>query len=145
MKIQQSLLVYTLHLPHWIKGIKKKKNRSCIKSLGQECAFSDFDGTIKQWHCLLQGLVKGAILCFKNLYFYFRHGESTSTASLLTSPASQKCKDLNKVSLLLQDLEDMYVFINKQGLIFCNFSFALSSSLLCLNPLNTVAFKKLQC
>ena len=47
----------------------------------------------------------GAILCFRNLYFYFRHGESTSTASLLTSPASQKSKDLNKVSLLLQDLE----------------------------------------
>ena len=40
---------------------------------------------------LSQGLVKGAILCFRN-------GESTS-------PASQKSKDLNKVSLLLQDLE----------------------------------------
>ena len=51
-----------------------------------------------------QGLVKGAILCFRNLYFYFRHGESTSTASQLTSPASQKSKDLNKVPLLLQDL-----------------------------------------
>ena len=50
-----------------------------------------------------QGLVKGAILCFRNPYFYFRHGESTSTASQLTSPASQKSKDLNKVSLLLQD------------------------------------------
>ena len=36
-----------------------------------------------------QGLVKGVILCFKTLYFYFQHGESTSTASLLTSPASQ--------------------------------------------------------
>ena len=54
-------------------------------------------------HCI-QGLVKGAILCFRNPYFYFRHGESTSTASQLTSPASQKSKDLNKVSLLLQDL-----------------------------------------
>ena len=51
-----------------------------------------------------QGLVKGAILCFRNPYFYFRHGESTSTASQITSPASQKSKDLNKVSLLLQDL-----------------------------------------
>ena len=51
-----------------------------------------------------QGLVKGAILCLRNPYFYFRHGESTSTASQLTSPASQKSKDLNKVSLLLQDL-----------------------------------------
>ena len=51
-----------------------------------------------------QGLVKGAVLCFRNPYFYFRHGESTSTASQLTSPAIQKSKDLNKVSLLLQDL-----------------------------------------
>ena len=51
-----------------------------------------------------QGLVKGALLCFRNLYFYFLHGESTSTASQLTSPASLKSKDLNKVSLLLQDL-----------------------------------------
>ena len=53
---------------------------------------------------LYQGLVKGTILCFRNLYFYFRHGESTSTASPITSPASQKSKDLNKVLLLLQDL-----------------------------------------
>ena len=51
-----------------------------------------------------QGLVKGAKLCFRKPYFYFRHGESTSTATQLTSPASQKSKDLNKVSLLLQDL-----------------------------------------
>ena len=54
--------------------------------------------------CLNQGLVKGAILCVRNPYFYFRHGESTSTASQLTSPGSQKSMDLNKVSLLLQDL-----------------------------------------
>ena len=45
-----------------------------------------------------QGLVKGYP------YFYFRHGESTSTASQLTFLASQKSKDLNKVLLLLQDL-----------------------------------------
>ena len=51
-----------------------------------------------------QGLVKGAKLCFRYPYFYFWHGESTSTASQLNSPASQKSKDLNKVSLLLQDL-----------------------------------------
>ena len=59
-----------------------------------------------------QGLVKGAILCFRNLYFYFRHRESTSTASQLTSPASQKSKDLNKVLLLLQDLgyKSVYLF-----------------------------------
>ena len=54
--------------------------------------------------CPMQGLVKGVILWFRNPYFYFRHGESTSTASKPTSPASQKSKDLNKVSLLLQDL-----------------------------------------
>ena len=41
---------------------------------------------------IAQGIAKGAILCFKNLYFYFRHGESTSTASQLTSPASQKVR-----------------------------------------------------
>ena len=52
-----------------------------------------------------QGIVKGAILSFRNLYFYFQHGESTSTASHLTSPAGQKSKDLDKVPLLLQDLE----------------------------------------
>ena len=54
-----------------------------------------------RWQALLylnQGLVKGAILCFRNPWFYFRHGESTSTAN-------QKSKDLNKVSLLLQDLD----------------------------------------
>ena len=51
-----------------------------------------------------QGLVKGEKFCFRNLDFYFQHGESTSRASQLTSPASQKSKDLNKVSLLLQDL-----------------------------------------
>ena len=51
-----------------------------------------------------QGLVKGEKFCFRNLYFYFWHRESTSTASQLTSPASQKSKGLNKVLLLLQDL-----------------------------------------
>ena len=39
-------------------------------------------------HYNFQGLVKGAKLCFRNPYFYFRHGESTSIASQLTSPAS---------------------------------------------------------
>ena len=53
-----------------------------------------------------QGLLKGAILCFRKLYFYFWHGEGTPTASQLSSPASQKSKDLNKVLLLLQDLAD---------------------------------------
>ena len=38
------------------------------------------------------------------LDFHVQHGGSTSTASQLTSPASQKSKDLNKVPLLFQDL-----------------------------------------
>ena len=54
----------------------------------------------------MQGLVKGAILCFRNPYFYFRHGESTSTASQLTSATSQKSKDLNKVN---DELDYRYV------------------------------------
>ena len=53
---------------------------------------------------VMQGIVKGAILCFRNPYFYFRYGESTSTASQLTSTASQKSQDLNNVPLLLQNL-----------------------------------------
>ena len=39
---------------------------------------------------LNQGRVNGEKFSFKNLDFYFRHGESTSTASKLTSPASPK-------------------------------------------------------
>ena len=53
----------------------------------------------------MQGLVKGVKLCFRYPYFYFGYGESTSTASQLTTQASQKSKDLNKVSLLLKDLD----------------------------------------
>ena len=74
------------------------------------CNFPHVHSDAKIWKVdstcftLNQGLVKGAILCFRNLYFYIRHGESTSTASQLTSPASQKSKDLNKVLLHLQDL-----------------------------------------
>ena len=45
----------------------------------------------------MQGFVKGEVFCFRYPYFYFRHGESSSSAS-------QKSKDLNKVLLLLQDL-----------------------------------------
>ena len=55
-----------------------------------------------------QGLLKGAIL-FQKPYFCFLHGEITSTASQLTSPASQKSKDLNKVLLLLQDLDPTFM------------------------------------
>ena len=66
------------------------------------------------WH---QGYVKGAILFIRNLYFYFRHGESTSTASQLTFPASQKSKDLNKVPLLLQDL-DWHIVEGASSLLF---------------------------
>ena len=54
---------------------------------------------------LNQGFVKREIFCFRYLDSYFRHGEITFTASQLTSPASQKSKDLNKVLLLLQDLD----------------------------------------
>ena len=53
---------------------------------------------------LNQGFVKREIFCFRYLDSYFRNGEITSTASQLTSPASQKSQDLNKVPLLLQNL-----------------------------------------
>ena len=68
-------------------------------------SWKTFDFYKKNLFSYIQDLLKGAILCFRNLSFYFRHGESTSTASQLTSPASKKSKDLNKVSLLLQDLD----------------------------------------
>ena len=58
-------------------------------------------------HCFFQGFVEGGVFCFRYLVFYFQHGESTSTANQLTSPASQKSKDLNKVLLLLQDLDQV--------------------------------------
>ena len=45
-----------------------------------------------------QDLVKGVILCFRNLYFCFWHGENTSTASQLS-------KEINKVPHLLQNLD----------------------------------------
>ena len=54
-------------------------------------------------------LVKGEKFCFRYLDFHFQHGEFTSTASLLTSPASQKSHDLNKVSLLLRNLDSNFV------------------------------------
>ena len=41
------------------------------------------------WETSIQGLVEGAILCFRNLNFYFRHGESTSTANSLLQPAKK--------------------------------------------------------
>ena len=59
-----------------------------------------------------QCLVKEEKFCFRYLDFYFRHGESTSTASQLTSTASQKSKDSNKISLLLQDLGCNEDFLN---------------------------------
>ena len=67
--------------------------------------------------CGCQGLVKGAILCIRNLYFYFRYRESISTASQLTSPASQKSKDLNKVPLLLKDLASNLLLNKKEQLL----------------------------
>ena len=36
----------------------------------------------------IQGFVKGKVFCFRYPHFYFWHGESTSTASHQTSPAS---------------------------------------------------------
>ena len=51
-----------------------------------------------------QGFVKGEVFCFRYPDFYFRHGESTATASQQTFTASQRSKDLNKVPLLLQNL-----------------------------------------
>ena len=80
-----------------------------------QIGLTDTHTTISHWtqsccsytllfHGPAQGLVKGAKLCFRYPYFNSRHGESTSTASQLTSPASQKSKDLNKLPLLLQDL-----------------------------------------
>ena len=50
-----------------------------------------------------QGLVKGAKLCFRYPYFYFRYGESSSTASQLS-------KEINKVPLLLQNLGSTFPF-----------------------------------
>ena len=46
----------------------------------------------------------------KSLLLSYWHGESTSAASQLTSPASQKSNDLNKVLLLLQDLVHNYIY-----------------------------------
>ena len=52
----------------------------------------------------MQGLVKGAILCFRNLFFYFEMERVLlQPANSLLKPA-KKSKDLNKVPLLLQDL-----------------------------------------
>ena len=83
-------------------------NSNCMV---QECYLRNKGKTTpkpKKWHEVLmihyrysfhhrknQGLVKGENFCFRNLDFYFRHRESTSTAS-------QKSKDLNKVSLLFK-------------------------------------------
>ena len=87
--------------------------------LGHKC-----DAKIYFW----QGLVKGEKFCFRNLYFYIWHGESTSTASQLTSPASQKSRDLNKVLLLLQDLDFWTIF--KYEVIF-GFCFMGRASKIC--------------
>ena len=59
-----------------------------------------------QFERIEQGFVKGEVFCFRYPYFYFWHGdgESTSTASQKTSTSSQLSEDLNKVSLLLQNL-----------------------------------------
>ena len=51
-----------------------------------------------------QGLVKGEKFCFVTFIFDMEKVLLQSIASQLTSPASQKSKDINKVPLLLQDL-----------------------------------------
>ena len=52
-----------------------------------------------------QGFVKGEKFCFRYLDFYFWHHESTFTTSQFPPPASWKSQDINKVLLLLQDLD----------------------------------------
>ena len=52
-----------------------------------------------------QGFVKGEVFCFRYPDFYFQHGESTSTSSQQTNTASQLSKEINKVPLLLQNLD----------------------------------------
>ena len=78
---------------------------------------SCFDNSINQ------GLVKGEK--FVSEILTFRHGESTSTASQLTSPASQKSKDLNTVSLLLQDLGINNYYLKMECCVPTNLSMML--------------------
>ena len=72
--------------------------------------------TMPKYH----GFVKGETFCFRYPYFYFRHGESTSIVSQQTYAASQLSKDLNKVPLLLQNLESntYYTFVLFQLMFF---------------------------
>ena len=84
-------------MPSLVKKLLKNKSTSAIQKTIVKTAMVNSKYTITY----TQGLVKGEKLCFRNLYFYFWHGESTSTASQITSPASQKIKDLYKVQLLL--------------------------------------------
>ena len=84
------------------------------------------------WVCIYfkQGLIKGENFFFRNPYFYCQHGENTYTASQLTSPATQKSKDLNKVSLLLQDLGyDAETNFNVEDGALCLCLFLLSRKL----------------
>ena len=65
-----------------------------------------------QFERIEQGFVKGEVFCFRYPYFYFWHGESTSTASHQTFAASQLSKDLNKVPLHLQNLGSAIAWSN---------------------------------
>ena len=68
---------------------------------------------------LAQRFVKGEVFCFRYPYFHFQHGKSTSTASQLST-------DLNKVPLLLQNLELATVPLSR----FCKRKGTLLKSLL---------------
>ena len=114
------LIVHVCFIPNifslsiCIKVVYSKKNKSLLVELYM-CIFIElwhyryFLGFYELFCCFFrtlvkQGFVKVVVFCFRYPYFYFRHGESASTASQLSYPASQKSKDLNKVSLLLQHL-----------------------------------------
>ena len=89
-----------MNFHHWKFQITWKIFQNMRSLLLDKQIFASSDARL----CRNQGLVKGAKICFRYPYFYFWHGESTSTVSQLTSPASKKSKDLNSVLFLLQDL-----------------------------------------
>ena len=80
------------------------------KKVGNDCVgeepFQDY-GNISRYY--LKNKIFNSRSC-KRREILFQKSESTSTASQLTSSASQKIKDLNKVSLLLQDLDSRRSF-----------------------------------
>ena len=108
------LIVHVCFIPNifslsiCIKVVYSKKNKSLLVELYM-CIFIElwhyryFLGFYELFCCFFrtlvkQGFVKVVVFCFRYPYLYFRHGESASTASQLS-------KDLNRVPLLLQNLE----------------------------------------